>query len=64
MYVDPKVRIMEIWMDEADHDVDLSAEDIAMAMIDQDVSRGEYEGCSTELELAFTEYVSMAKAVL
>jgi hypothetical protein len=35
---------------------DLTPSEVAMALIDQDVSSGEYEGCSTDMELADIEY--------
>jgi hypothetical protein len=39
----------------------LEPDDVAMTLIDEDVSKGEYEGCSTELELAFCEYMAAAE---
>jgi hypothetical protein len=37
---------------------------VAETQVDADVARGEYEGCSSELEMAFTEYEARAKAIL
>jgi hypothetical protein len=37
---------------------------IAEHMVDSDVSKGEYEGCSSELEMAFGTYESHVKRVL
>jgi hypothetical protein len=38
--------------------------EVAMALIDQDVAEGLYEGCSPEMELAYGEYVAAAQRVL
>lgn len=38
--------------------------DVAMSMIDFDVSHGEYEGCSTELELAYPEHLARVERVI
>lgn len=37
---------------------------VAEHLCDQDVVNGEYEGCSSELELAFMEYEREAAALL
>ena len=37
------------------------ASELAMELIAQDVAAGEYEGCSSELELAYSEYVAAAE---
>lgn len=36
---------------------------VAAALVDQDVSRGEYDGCSSELEMAFAEYQTAIERV-
>lgn len=51
-------RIEAVWLE---MDGDVTPMDIAMALIDEDVSRGEYEGCSVELELAASEYAGAAE---
>lgn len=61
MYVEPKVRVQEVWMDYADAGIDLDADDVARELVDQDVAAGLYEGCSTELESCYTEYLAVAK---
>ena len=38
--------------------------EIAAILVDRDVSSGEYDGCSVELEIAWVTYVSAAEAVL
>ncbi len=42
---------------------DNSAEDIAASMVDYEVARGEYEGCSTELELAYIAHLDRIRAI-
>lgn len=37
---------------------------IAESMVDEEVAAGEYEGCSTELEMAFTEYENRVERLL
>jgi len=37
---------------------------VAEALVDEEVSRGEYEGCSTELEMQFSWYKSEAERIL
>lgn len=37
---------------------------VADALVDRDVSSGEYEGCSSELEIAYTTYESLARRAL
>lgn len=51
-------RIMQVWLAS---DGQASRDDVAAELIDQDVAAGEYEGCSTELELAYSEYVAAAE---
>lgn len=41
-----------------------SPEEIAAHLVDLDVSRGEYEGCSSDLELAHADYVAQAQRML
>lgn len=41
-----------------------SPTEIAEALTDEDVANGEYEGCSTELELAASDYIARAERVL
>jgi hypothetical protein len=43
-------------------DGDCSA--VGMALVDEDVSSGKYEGCSTDLELAFAQYEARAVELL
>lgn len=37
---------------------------VAESLVDDECSRGLYEGCSPELEMAFTDYQSQAARVL
>ena len=37
---------------------------VAEALVDSDVASGKYEGCSSELEMAFCEYEARAERVL
>ena len=39
----------------------LDAHGIAEVLVDEDVSNGEYDGCTSELESWFTHYESVAK---
>lgn len=39
-------------------------EEVACSAVDDDVDAGEYEGCSTELEIAYEDYLAQAKRVL
>jgi hypothetical protein len=41
-----------------------SAFDLAMALTEEDVVNGEYEGCSPELDLAASDYIAAAERVL
>jgi len=40
-----------------------SPSDVAMALVEEDVERGEYEGCSTELEIAASGYLAIAERI-
>lgn len=62
--MDLKERINEILATQAEPPYDLSAQDIAMELVDQDVSAGEYEGCSSELEMAYEHYMNVVQAML
>jgi hypothetical protein len=44
-----------------EHGVLPDAWEIAMELVDEDVSAGEYEGCSPELDLAASEYLAAAQ---
>ena len=57
-------RAEKIVLEAFEQDVEISADQVADVMVDQDVSKGEYEGCSTELEMAYAEYERIAKEVL
>jgi hypothetical protein len=37
--------------------------DIAMHLVDRDVAAGHYEGCSTDLELAYGDYLAQAETI-
>jgi len=37
---------------------------VAESLCDAEVARGEYEGCSSELEMAFAEYEQRAQQIL
>lgn len=54
---DPVAAIQEFWLDLAENDHDLSADELAEAVIDGRVARGDYEGCSTEMEIDYSEAV-------
>lgn len=41
-----------------------SPADIALDLCDEDVSEGRYEGCSSELDLAASEYMALARRAL
>jgi hypothetical protein len=52
-----------------DQIIDLLAEghdpvDVVSYMIEDDVGRGEYEGCSTEMELAYSEHLPRVQRLL
>ncbi len=57
-------RIEAIQLEGTTRGLNYEAEDIAHVLIDEDVAAGEYEGCSSELELAWCEYVGIAHEVL
>ncbi len=38
--------------------------DCAAALCDEEVAAGEYAGCSTDLEIAFTQYEADAERIL
>jgi hypothetical protein len=61
-YRPPRERVEEVLA--AFSDCACDARGVAEILIDEDVSSGDYEGCSTELELAFTEYERIAEDVL
>lgn len=46
-----------------DHGFEPSPDEVAAGLVDEDVAAGEYEGCSTDLDLAYTEYLARAEAV-
>lgn len=39
-------------------------EDVAAAAVDADVAAGEYEGCSSDLEIAYDDYRAQAQRTL
>ena len=41
-----------------------NAHDIATSLVEEDVERGDYEGCSTELEIAYSDYFAQAERFL
>lgn len=41
-----------------------TADEVAAVLCDEDVAAGEYEGCSSELELAYIEFEQVAREVL
>ena len=57
---DPVVAIQEFWMANADLGIDLDARSIAEVIVDHQCARGDYDGCSPELEMAFSEYEGWA----
>lgn len=62
--MDTRIRIEEKILDYRAYGVEPTPHDVAMELIDDDVSRGEYEGCSSELELAASEYIAIAEKIL
>lgn len=42
----------------------IHAHEIATCMVERDVANGEYEGCSPELDMAYTEYLRLAEREL
>lgn len=61
---DPVLAIQEFWMDLAENDHDLSADELAEAVVDGRVARGDYEGCSTELELDHAQALAFYAAAV
>lgn len=57
--VPPDDRILDV-LGECDS---LAPYEVAMALVDQDVAAGEYEGCSTDLEMASEQYERRAATV-
>jgi hypothetical protein len=45
-------------------DYEPDADEVARSLVDEDVAAGEYEGCSSELELAYIEYEALAREAL
>lgn len=38
--------------------------EVAMFLTDRDVAAGEYDGCSSDLEMAYSDYVAQAERIL
>lgn len=62
--LNPVERVEAAILASFDKDWEPRAESIAEQLVDEDVSSGEYEGCSTELEMAFQEYETLAERAL
>jgi hypothetical protein len=60
----PRDRVEQEILEAFDNDYEPSPDEVAAALVDADVSQGEYEGCSTDLEIAFTEYEALARRAL
>jgi hypothetical protein len=43
---------------------DAQPDEVAAWLTDEDVASGEYDGCSVDLELAFTEYLEVARELV
>lgn len=61
---DPVQAIQEAWMDFADADVDVTAEGIAEMVVDAHCARGDYDGCSPELEQDYEDALAHARRAL
>lgn len=52
------------WPETETRSVQVGADEIARVLVDQDVAAGQYEGCSSELESAYTDYHDAATRFL
>lgn len=55
---DPVQAIQEFWMNAADEGRDVGLDEIVEAVVDGQCARGDYEGCSPELEDSLADCVS------
>lgn len=53
-------RVEEFILASFAEDYEPDPSDVAMALCEEDVARGDYEGCSSELDLAASEYIALA----
>ena len=58
---DPVQAIQEYFMNAADEDYEITAEMVAETVVDQHCARGDFEGCSSELEQDHQDAVAWAK---
>lgn len=61
---DPVQAIQEFWMNAADEGRDVGLDEIVEAVVDGQCARGDYEGCSPELEAAFEAAQGYARRAL
>lgn len=47
-----------------DNDYEPAPDEVARDLVDQDVAAGDYEGCSSDLEIAYVEYEALAREAL
>lgn len=59
-----RIRISEILSDAGEPPREVDVTGVVMQLIDEDVSQGEYGGCSSELDLMFGIYECVALRML
>lgn len=60
----PVAAIQAYWLAMADLDILVTPHGVAEVIVDHQCARGDYAGCSSELEMAYTEYVGWATEAL
>lgn len=61
---DPEHAIEVFILDLMDLDIEPDARAVAETIVDFQCSRGDYAGCSSELEMAYVEYMNWAHRAL
>lgn len=61
---DPKAAIEAYWLDCASYGHEVTPGEIAEVIVDHQCARGDYQGCSSELEQAYCDYQAQAARVL
>lgn len=61
---DPTAAIEAYWLAMADLGVEVHPDGIAEVIVDAQCARGDYQGCSSELEQAYCDYRAQAARAL
>jgi hypothetical protein len=63
-YADPRERVETVILKAFEENYEIGPDVVAEVLVDEDVSNGQYEGCSSELEMWFCEYERQAEWML